>query len=204
MGKIKRLGDYWDSWERRRLGVTPPGRRVSSIASLAPVSFADRGQRGRGRRTYRALYPGRRALSARLPWAGMFRAFSASAASRQKMPSRPNTALRAEFGYLISRTDRTDRSDRLSCYRGRIGRIGRIGPIVDLIGLIGLIGPIRPMISPKISLIAVLSFAAEVVFGWDDGFVVEGVWLSGEIGDDGDAVGEACLLDHAVWAKPCE
>jgi len=43
-----------------------PQQSMSSIASLAPVSFADRGQRGRGTRPWLALYPGRRALSALL------------------------------------------------------------------------------------------------------------------------------------------
>ena len=59
-----------------------PDKQVSSIAPFAPVSFADWGKRGRGTRTLSPLYPGRRTLSACLPWAGMFRAFSASAASR--------------------------------------------------------------------------------------------------------------------------
>ena len=69
---------------------------MSSIAPFAPVSFADRGKRGRGTRPKLAFYPGPRTLSACLPWAGMFRAFSASAASRQDILSdRPSSAQRA-------------------------------------------------------------------------------------------------------------
>jgi hypothetical protein len=63
--------------------TSTPGKQVSSIAPLVPVSFADWDQRGNGTRTLSSLYPGRRMLSACLPWAGMFCAFSASAATRQ-------------------------------------------------------------------------------------------------------------------------
>ena len=82
--------------------MATPGKTHRSIASLAPVSFADWGQRGRGTRATMANYPGRRTLSACLPWAGMCRAFSASAASRQGMPGArvdprwPHATARAE------------------------------------------------------------------------------------------------------------
>ena len=86
--RIGLIGDWLDSWERRRPGGTP--RQASEFHCLFGPSQLRRLGPKRPRNTSVVAVVPRAALRLRrrLPWAGMFRAFSASAASRRKCATR--------------------------------------------------------------------------------------------------------------------
>ena len=90
------------------------GATLRSIASLAPVSCADWGQRARNTDVGRRCTQGGARFQRCLPWAAMFAPFSAAAVRAMKC-----------HGVVWSSAERGGRSS--FCYRERIGRIGRIG-----------------------------------------------------------------------------